>query len=217
MAGSRGPHAADLVDPTEGPDTADDTRDRPHRPSIEDRAARRASIESSGRDRYEGLLWHLRAGREISLEPSGRVRLDWHPIAGRLLLVAAIGVAVYLAATWGASVWRDVRVDTWDGPAGVVVQSGQQLPSCPVMAGLPDPVYPTWVRYDGRIFERTGAAFPMNVTNIGTAYVATGHRLGGMELYEVRIEGVGPLGSRLLVKGDGAPGGDLYRLVPSCS
>ena len=63
------------------------------RPSIAERARRRAELDAGSRDRYDSLLRHLRAGQEIAIQPRGGWRdrlevLDWHPIAGRLLLTS---------------------------------------------------------------------------------------------------------------------------------
>jgi hypothetical protein len=195
---------------------ASDTHDRP-RPSIEERAARRAYIESSGRDRYDGLLRHLRAGREIQPQPRGRLSLDWHPIARRMLLAIGLGVAVYLAITWAASLVRDVTVETWQGPPGMTVQSGQQLESCPAIAAPPNPVFPRWIRYDGAVFQRADRAIPVGPVPDPANYVDSGYTLGSMRLYEVRLAGIGPPGSRLLVRNLSAPAGEVYRLVPGCS
>jgi hypothetical protein len=187
------------------------------RPSIEERAARRAYVESSGRDRYDGLLRHLRAGREIRPEPRGRIALDWHPVAGQMLLAIVLGVLIYASITWVAAMAREATVDTWEGPAGMVVESGQRLESCPALAVTPNPVFPNWIRYDGAIFGRVDAVIPIGRSNIGTAYVNSGYRLGTLQIYEVHLAGLGPPGSRLLVRNIDAPAGELYRIVPGCS
>lgn len=185
------------------------------RPTIEERAARRASIEQRGQDRYDSLLRHLRAGREVAIEPGRRDRLDWHPIAGRMLLAVGIGVIVYLVLVNVLGWVRENRVETWSGP--VAAESGQRLVSCPRLVRRDDPTFPNWVRFDGRVFERAVVGLPMGDSNIGTYYLDTGVTLGDMRIYDVTVEGIGPLGSRIILRNGTAPAGEVYRLVEGCT
>ena len=186
------------------------------RPTIEERAARRAYVEQRGADRYDSLLRHLRAGREITVESKRRDRLDWHPVANRILLAVGIGIVLYLVSVNALAWWRENRVDAWTGPTAGV-ESGQRLQSCPQLTRREDPTFPNWIRYDGRIFERAVVGLPMGESNIGDEYLDTGYANGDMRLYDVLYEGLGPLGSRIIVRKGEAPAGEVYRLVEGCS
>lgn len=197
------------------------TGQRSHRPSIEERARRRSELDAANRDRYEGLLRHLRAGQEIAVEPKrgslhGVGRPDWHPIAGRLVLAVAVVAALYLALTAAAGWWREERVETWSGPDGTV-QSGQRLEGCAELIRLDDAVLPNWIRYGGAVFQLTEAGLPMGESNIGTSYLETPYALGDLRLFEVRVAGLGPPGSRLIVRNGDAPAGQVYRRLDACS
>lgn len=185
------------------------------RPSIEERAARRAYLETHGKDRYDSLLRHLRAGREMAIEPRGRWRVEWHPIARRLVLVALAVAAVYAVATFTAAQLREARVDAWAGPDAV--QSGQRLASCPAVFAYGDPVFPNWIRFEGSIFVPAAAQLPIGRSNIGVYYHDSGNTLGLLRIYRVTISGLGEPGSRILVHSEGAPAGELYRRVEGCS
>lgn len=191
------------------------------RPSIEERARRRSELDAGSRDRYDSLLRHLRAGQEIAIQPRGGWRdrleaLDWHPIAGRLLLAIAAAVAVYLLLTAVTGWLREGRVDTWSGP-DATVQSGQRLEGCVDLVRLDDAVLPNWIRYRGEVFQLTEIGLPMGESNIGRSYTATPYALGDLRLFEVRVQGLGPMGSRLIVRNGEAPAGQLYRRLGSCS
>jgi len=205
---------------TDGASPTDADLSRRPRPSIEERARRRSEMDAGSRDRYESLLRHLRAGQEIAVEPPrgwrGRLEaLDWHPIAGRLLLAIGIGVATYLMLTWVAGWLRERRVDTWSGP-DATVQSGQRLEGCADLLRIDDAVLPNWIRYRGEVFQLTEAGLPMGQSNIGRSYVATPYSLGDFRLFEVRVEGLGPMGSRLIVRNGEAPAGQLYKRLDAC-
>jgi len=201
---------SDTSEPDEEP------RKTRQRPSIAERAARREYAETHGRDRYDSLLRHLRAGRELSVEGGGRARLQWHPVAGKIILAVALAVAVYLVATAIASFLREGRVDTWAGPTATV-QSGQRLDSCADVPRRNDPVFPTWVRFDGGIFIQADAELPIGVTNIGRYYHDSGYTNGSLRIYTVSLAGLGEPGTRILVRAGDAPAAELYRLVEGCS
>lgn len=194
---------------------------RPPRPSIEERARRRSELDAADRDRYASLLRHLRAGQEIALEPPRDWRdrleaLDWHPIAGRLLVAITLVVALYLALTAVTGWLREGRIDTWSGP-DATVQSGQRLDGCPGLVRLNDAVLPNWLRYRGDVFQLTEVGLPLGESNIGRSYLPTPYALGDLRLFEVRVQGLGPMGSRLIVRNGNAPAGQLYRRLDSCS
>jgi hypothetical protein len=198
---------------TEESDTAD-RRDR--RPSIEERVARREMVDAEGRDRYDTLLRHLRAGQEITLESRRRERLDWHPIANKLVVAALVVVAVYFVVSTAVSIWREQRVDTWTGPDATVT-SGQKLEGCPSFIKLDDPVFPAWIRFRGGLFQRSEQAVPIGATNIGSTYLDTGYTHDDLRIFSVEAPGLGPIGTRIAVLNAGAPAGQVYRLVQGCT
>jgi hypothetical protein len=186
------------------------------RPSIEERVARREMLDAQGRDRYDRLLRHLRAGREITLERPRRERWDWHPVAGRLVLAAVVVGVLYVIATSVAAFVREGRVDTWTGPDASVT-SGQKVEGCPAFIRLDHPVFPSWIRFDGGLFGRTEQVVPVGETNIGTAYIESGYRHDDFVLYTVNQPGLGPPGSRIAVRKGGAPAAEIYRRFDGCS
>jgi hypothetical protein len=186
------------------------------RPSIEERVARREMVDAQGRDRYDTLLRHLRAGREIALERPRRERWDWHPIAGKIVIATAIVVTLYLVATTAAGYLREGRVDTWTGPDATVT-SGQKLEGCPAFIRLDSPVFPSWIRFGGGLFRRTEQVVPVGETNIGTAYIDSGYRHDDFVLYVVDRPGLGEPGSRIAVRKGGAPAAEIYLRVEGCA
>lgn len=201
---------------TESSEAGDDgPRKSRSRASIAERAARREYLETHGRDRYDSLLRHLRAGREISVEPTGRWRAEWHPIALRLVVAAVLIASVYLAVTIAQAWIRDSRVDTWTGVVAGV-ESGQRLAGCPEVTSFGDPVFPNWIRFGGGVFVPAYAQLPIGSTNIGTYYHDAETTLDTLRIYRVTVAGLGEPGARLLIRAGEAPAGQLYRLVPGC-
>jgi hypothetical protein len=197
--------------------TEDSAPERRGRPSIEERVARREQVDRHGKDRYDTLLRHLRAGKEVPLERRGRREaLDWHPIAGKVVIAALIVAGLYLAVSTVANVIRENRVDQWTGPDSSVT-SGQKLDSCPSLYHADDPVFPDWIRFKGAIFQQIDAVVPVGDTNIGTSYLDTGYTLDKMRIYTVENPGLGPKGSRIVVRLGNAPGSEVYRKVDECS
>jgi hypothetical protein len=197
--------------------TEDSAPERRGRPSIEERVARRQQVDQHGKDRYDTLLRHLRAGKEIPIERRGRREaLDWHPIAGKVIIAAVAIAAVYLAVSTVLNVIRENRVDQWTGPDASVT-SGQKLDSCPSLYHADDPVFPNWIRFGGSIFQQADAVVPVGDTNIGTSYLDSGYTLEKMRIYTVAISGLGPPGSRIVVRNGNAPGSEVYRKVDECS
>jgi hypothetical protein len=186
------------------------------RPSIEERVARREMVDAQGRDRYDRLLRHLQAGREIALERSRGERWDWHPVAGKIVIAAVVVIAVYLIATAVMGYLRDQRVDTWTGPDATVT-SGQRLDGCPSFFRLEHPVFPAWIRFDGGVFQRTDQIVPVGATNIGTSYIESGYRHDDFVLYTVHVPGLGEPGSRIAVRKGSAAAAEIYRRVEGCS
>jgi len=189
------------------------------RPSIEERVARREQVDRHGKDRYDTLLRHLRAGQEVPLERHRRREaLDWHPIAGKVIIAAVAIAAIYLALTTVLDIIRENRVDQWSGP-DTSVTSGQKLDSCPSLYHADDPVFPNWVRFKGAIFQQFigHAVVPVGDTNIGTSYLDTGYTLDRMRIYTVENPGMGPPGSRIVLRLGNAPGSEVYRKLDECS
>jgi len=197
--------------------TQDSAPERRGRPSIEERVARREQVDRHGKDRYDTLLRHLRAGKEVPLERGARREaLDWHPIAGKVVIAALVITGLYLAASTVVNVLRENRVDQWTGP-DTSVTSGQKLDSCPSLYHADDPVFPNWIRFKGAVFQQLDAVVPVGDTNIGTSYLDTGYTLDKMRIYTVENPGLGPKGSRIVVRLGNAPGSEVYRKVDECS
>jgi hypothetical protein len=197
--------------------TQDSAPERRGRPSIEERVARREQVDRHGKDRYDTLLRHLRAGREVPLERGARREaLDWHPIAGKAVIAALVIAGIYIAVSTVVNVLRENRVDQWTGP-DTSVTSGQKLDSCPSLYHADDPVFPNWIRFKGAVFQQLDAVVPVGATNIGTSYLDTGYTLDKMRIYTVENPGLGPKGSRIVVRLGNAPGSEVYRKVDECS
>jgi hypothetical protein len=195
----------------------DSAPERRGRPSIEERVARREQVDRHGKDRYDTLLRHLRAGQEVPLERRGRREaLDWHPIAGKIVIAALVIAGAYLALSTVVNLIRENRVDQWTGP-DTSVTSGQKLDTCPSLYHADDPVFPNWIRFKGAIFQQLDAVVPVGDTNIGSAYLDTGYTLDKLRIYTVENPGLGPAGSRIVVRLGNAPGSEVYRKVDECS
>ena len=146
------------------------------RPSIAERAARREALQRSERDRYANLVRALQAGREIPFRPRRRERLEWHPIARVLVVLAVAGVIAYFVGAIANDIWRNMRVDTWSGPDATVT-SGQRLEGCAAANSQQHAYMPTWVRFDGRVYVLTprqrpllGQGMPGETRQIETGY-----------------------------------------------
>lgn len=154
---------------------------RPPRLSIEQRAARRDFVLSRGHDRFSALLRVLQGGREMELQPRPRLAFDlgpWPRRAAWLAVVLAIGA---LAASPVAAMLRDLRVDTWDGPDRTV-QSGQRLSGCASVNVLHDDIYPTWVRYEGVVYQKLDLQRYLDAQPSGVRLAEPGYSLGPMRL-----------------------------------
>lgn len=165
-------------------------------------------------DRYQSLLWTLRAGRELPWAHRRAVPLQWHPIAWALLRVAIVGVVVYAVVSTGLSVWREYRVDTWTGPDAAVT-SGQRIESCPAALGFRDPIFPAWVRFEGSIYRGTTSIRPIG-SNLDNAYPDTGYRLGALQLLRAVNVPAGQEGQMVVIKLESSLTGQVYARVPEC-
>lgn len=185
------------------------------RVSIEERAKRRDRIVSHGSDRYASLLHALQAGRDVSAPPRRRTRVNWHPIARKLLLATALVVSLYLVATVSLRLWRESTVDTWTGPDATVT-SGQKLAGCAALAPGYDDVFPRWVRFEGRMFLNTGFVRPVGSNDDGS-YVPTAYTLRDIELFRITDTPAGRDGSDIMLKLTRVETGVLFREAPECA
>jgi hypothetical protein len=195
----------------------DQPESRP-RPSISERAARREALQRSERDRYANLVRALQAGREIPLRPGRGERLQWHPIARVLVLLAIVGVIGYAVATVANNVWREMRVDVWAGPDGNVT-SGQRLAGCVPANSQRHAYLPTWVRYGGRVYVLTERQRPLVGQGMPdqTRQIETGYTL---ERLRILVETELPAGeppSRILLIQAGSFAAAIFDHTPECS
>jgi hypothetical protein len=192
----------------EGPGPRD-PEDR--RPSIDERAARRVQLGSPERDRYDALLRHLQAGREIAVQPRPRrslgIQID--ASAGRILLAAAVVLVVWFAAIAITDQIRQRTVDTWTGP-DASVQSGLRLEGCPDIVFREDVYFPSWVRFEGRIFRWADLLAPIGPNSVGVSFLSTGYRNGDLELFRVLNDPEGRAGNKIMLRQGDSPAGAIY-------
>jgi hypothetical protein len=184
------------------------------RPTIEERAERRQRIESGGSDRYTSLMRALHAGQEVPVRRRQGRSLEWHPIAGKLLLAAVVGVIAYAVIATGYNVMRDSRVDAWSGPDASVA-SGQRLADCPVANALHDDTFPTWIRYAGHVYILTGRIRPTGVAPTPD-YPLTPYQLGELRLQTIANTPDGREGKVILLRLADAPVGQVFELNTDC-
>lgn len=104
------------------------------------------------------------------------------------------------------------RVDTWAGP-DASVQSGLRLAGCPEVSFQEDVYFPSWVRFDGKVFRWTDAGSPIGPNSVGTAYVASGYTLGDLQLFRVTNSLEGRAGRQVMVRQGTSPVGANYVLA----
>ena len=171
-------------------------------------------MERAG-DRYDSLLRHLRGGRPPPTDPTRRPRIEWHPIAIRLA-----GLAIVIAVGWvlllaGLAVRRELITETWSGPDQSVT-SGQRLPGCPADLSFRDPLFPTWIRFEGSVYVAAARNRPTG-PGPNADYPSTGYRLGDLELLRITNSPAGLAGDQVLVKVVSVETGELYERAPACS
>lgn len=189
----------------------------PHaRPSIAQRAARRAEVQAAGRDRYATLIRSLQAGREVPLHRRGaRVPLDWHPVLWTLVRVAVVIGFGYLALRTGLQWWRESHVETWSGP-DAAVQSGVRLDDCPIIDAIRVDDFPSWITFEGSIYRYAGWKRPY--VGPGTpGYATTPYATGAMRLVLIENTPDGVARDTVLVWLDNALAGVEYLRTPDCS
>jgi len=170
-------------------------------------------MERSG-DRYDSLLRHLRAGRPPAPELK-RQRIQWHPIAARLVAVAILFLGGWLLLLAGIALVRELRTETWSGPDQSVT-SGQRLPGCTADLSFRDPLFPTWVRLEGSVFRAASRNRPTGALP-NADFPATGYRLGDLELFRILNTPQGRAGDQVLLKIVNVETGEVYERVPACS
>jgi hypothetical protein len=193
---------------TPGPATSN------RRPTIEERAERRERIESGGSDRYTSLMRALHAGREVPIQRREARSLQWHPIAGKLLVAGVVGLLAYAAIVTGYNAWRDSRVDTWSGPDAAVT-SGQRLANCPVANDLHDDTFPTWIRFQGHVYVLTERIRPVGNTPTPD-YPMAPYQLGDLRLHTIANTADGREGKLILLRLASAATGQVFELNPDC-
>lgn len=174
-------------------------------------------LDASGRDRYDSLIRHLQAGREIPVRPRPRRRLglDIHPSAGQLVLAAMLVAVIWIGAITITDFVRYGVVDTWQGPTGTV-QSGLRLSDCPDVEFVEDVYFPAWIRFEGRLYVWSGRITPIGPDGIGRAYSETGYRHGDLELFRVDNSPDGRAGRQMMVRQGTSSAGAIY-LVSDCA
>lgn len=170
-------------------------------------------MEASGRDRYDALLRHLQAGRELQVQPRRRTfGLDIHPSAGKVALGALIIVVLWLGAITVTDFVRVGHVDTWNGPDDSV-QSGLRLAGCPEISFVEDVYFPSWLRFEGKVYRWTESGRPIGPDSIGTAYLETGYTLGDLVLLRIANEVEGLAGNQVLVRQGTSMVGAVYAVT----
>jgi hypothetical protein len=179
---------------------------------------RRDAVGSRDLYRYDALLRHLQAGRELPVPRRRRrsFRFDIHPSAGRLLGLAVAVALLYLVVALVAGYVRSVSVDTWGGPDGSV-QSGQRLAGCPQIETRTDVYFPTWIRFEGRIYHWVDAAYPIGPDSIPGSYVPTDYVHDDLRILHIVNTPEGRSGEAIMVRQGEAPAGAVYRVEPACS
>lgn len=159
---------------------------------------------------------HLQAGREIPVAAPTRRRLglEIDASAGRLIALAAVVVLAWFLAVFVTDWLRTNRVDTWAGP-DATVQSGLRLDGCPAVSFQEDVYFPSWVRFEGKVFRWTDSGSPIGPNSVGSAYVASGYALGDLQLYRVANSVEGRAGRQIMLRQGASPVGANY-VVADC-
>ncbi len=135
--------------------------------------------------------------------------LDIHPSAGKIVLVALIVAAVWLAAIAVTDWVRKGRVDTWVGP-DASVQSGLRLDGCPDLVFREDVYFPSWIRFRGEIFQWGDSLTPIGPNSVPRSFEETGYTLGDLRLYLVHNSPQGRAGEQVMIRQGESPAGAIY-------
>jgi hypothetical protein len=141
--------------------------------------------------------------------------LDIHPSAGKMVVGAIIVVLVWFAAIAVTDWYRYGRVDTWEGP-DATVQSGLRLAGCPDIVFQEDVYFPAWIRFEGRVFRWTERGTPVGPDSVGSSYLATGYRLGDLELFRIANNPEGRAGNQIMIRQGTSDVGAVY-VVTDCA
>ncbi|MGK2851087.1 MAG: hypothetical protein ACSLFN_09285 [Candidatus Limnocylindrales bacterium] len=143
-----------------------------------------------------------------------RLRLDIDASAGRLLAIAGLVVVGGFLAVVLTDWLRTNRVDTWAGP-DAAVQSGLRLDGCPAVSFQEDVYFPSWVRFEGKVFSWTDSGSPIGPNSLGSAYVPSGYTLGDLQLFRVTNSLEGREGRQIMLRQGTSPVGANY-VVADC-
>ena len=134
--------------------------------------------------------------------------------AGRIVLAVVIAAIVWLGAIVVTDYVRQGVVDTWTGP-DATVQSGLRLDGCPSITFREDVYFPSWVRFEGRVFRWADLLAPIGPDSIGDAFLQTGFRNGDLELFRVANDPEGRAGNKVMLRQRESPAGAIY-VVSDC-
>lgn len=136
----------------------------------------------------------------------------WHPVIGRLLIIALILAAGYVTLVAALGYLRESRVDTWAGP-DTAVQSGQQLAGCDKLANvIADSNFPSWIRYGGSVYRKMAAVVPVGLdARPGmTRFTETGYQLDRLRLVLMDDTPAGVARDQILVLQERGVAGQPY-------
>jgi hypothetical protein len=128
--------------------------------------------------------------------------------------VVGLVVVAWLVAIAVTDWVRQGTVDTWTGP-DATVQSGLRLDGCPDIAFREDVYFPSWVRFEGKLFRWADLLAPIGPHSIGDAFLATGYRNGDLELFRVENDPEGRAGNKVMLRQGESPAGAIY-VVSAC-
>lgn len=140
--------------------------------------------------------------------------LDIHPIAARLVVLALVVAAVWVAGIALTDVVRQRVVDTWEGP-DQSVRSGLLLEGCPSIEFEENVYLPSWIRFEGRTYRWADLSVPIGTSSIGESYLPTGYRHDDLELFRVANTEAGRAGEQVMIRQGDAYAGAIY-LASSC-
>lgn len=198
-------------------DRAEAAGDARQRLSIEERAARREALTSSGRDRWAALVRSLQAGRELPVgRPAGRrLRVSIDPSFWKIVKIAAAGVAIYAIALGVQTLVRERSVDTWTGPDAAVT-SGLNLAGCPDASAIRDPAFPSWLKIGSAVYLLTDRKRPFIGIGETRGFTDSGYHNGAFRLLWIDDTPAGRARDDVFVWQEPAIAGLTYAREPAC-